>query len=254
MNRRHNAGFTLVEVMLAITILALIMGIVTTSTMTMFNTREMLQQRYERSQLVHNALERMSRELAMAYIAGPEHGGEALPGSPPPPVSAESADAVRRDEPVQFGFIGKDNVVNFTSFAHVRTQPDERSSHHAEIGYIVKRERDDDVGGLVSRLYRREDTTLDDNLERGGALQIMLPQIEELKLEYWDSGPVKLGTLEELAEGRWVRDWDTTRRDYSGRLPSRVRITLTLPPLPGQRDSETFTTQTQIGTSEVLEF
>lgn len=251
---KSSAGFTLVEVLLAITILATIMGVITASTISMFNTRELLQQRAERTQMVHNALDRISRELAMAYMAGPEHGGEELPGTPPPPVSADSADAVRRDEPVQFGLIGKEESVHFTSFAHTRTQPNERASHHAEIGYFIRSERDDDAGGIVKRLMRREDTTLDDKLDRGGSIQVMLPEIEELKLEYWDPGAVRLGTLEELAQGRWVSDWDTTRREFSGRLPSRVRITITLPPQPGQRDSEVFTTQTQIATSEVLEF
>ena len=251
-SRSRSRGFTLIEVLLAITILATIMGVITASTMSMFNTRELLQLRYERSQMANNALDRMARELAMAYMAGPEHGGEDLPDDPREPLTADDPDAQRRGERVKFGFIGRKDSVHFTSFAYVRTQPNERASHHAEIGYTLRANRDS--GALARQLVRREDTSLDSNLERGGNLQVMLPEIERLELEYWDAGPVRLGTMEEIAEGRWVKDWDTTRREHSGRLPTRVRIRLTLPPLPGQRDSEVFMTQTQIGTSEVLEF
>ena len=48
--------------------------------------------------------------------------------------------------------------------------------------------------------------------------------------------------------------WDTTRREQAGRLPTRVRITLVLPPTSRMEDPETFTTQAQIYTTEVLEF
>lgn len=256
-HKKYARGFTLIEVMLAITILATIMGIIAATTSSMFNTRELLSARYERMQMARNAMNRMSSEFAMAYIAGPDHGGEEIPGQL---VGGNNAGGnndepiVRTQEQIQFAFIGKDDRVNFTAFAHVRTQPNEKASHNAEIGYYIRSERDAATGRIVRQLVRREDTTLDGDVTRGGVVYVMVPEVEDVTFEYWDTGAVKLGTVEEVAEGRWVKDWDTTRREFAGRLPTRVRITLELPPQEGQRDKEVFVTQTQVHVTEVLEF
>lgn len=251
-----NAGFTLAEVLIAISILVSITALMWVAISSMFNSRAFFEERAERFQIVRNAMGRMSQELASAYVAGPQHGGEEIPGEErdPTELNEEEAQAAFSREPIQFGMIGKDNRVDFTAFAHVRTQPNELTSHHSEISYFIRRERDDATGEFVEALVRREDTSPDDRLERGGTIFVMIPEVEDVKFEYWDPGQVQLGTLEEIAEGRWITEWDTTRRDFAGRLPSRMRITVTL---PGQRDgddAEKFSTQVQIATTEVLEF
>lgn len=256
--RRHpsQAGFTLVEVLIAISILVSLTALMWITISSVFQAREYFGQRYERFQIVRNAMGRMTTELSSAYMAGPMHGGEELPGEErdPTELSEEEIQRLFMTEPIQFGFIGKDDRVDFTSFAHVRTQPNERSSHHAEISYFVRRERDDVTGDFVQQLVRREDISPDDDITRGGTIFVMVPEVEEVEFEYWDAGQVQVGTMEEVAEGRWVKDWDTTRREYAGRLPTRVKITVTLPPQRDGDDDEIFTTQTQIGATEVLEF
>lgn len=250
------AGFTLIEVMVAISILVSITALIWVTMSSMFSAREYFQTRYERFQIVRNAMSRMSTELAAAFMAGPQHGGMELPGQERDPTELEQADALRSigQQPIQFGFMGTDERVDFTAFAHARTQPYERSSEYAEISYYTRRERDELTGDAVRQLVRREDTTPDDRLDRGGTIYVMVPDVDEVEFEYWDPGQVQVGTLEEVAEGRWVTDWDTARREYSGRLPTRVRVTVTLPPQRDGDEPETFVTQTEIGASEVLEF
>ncbi len=259
---RHNLtaptarGFTLVEVMIAVAILATLTALVWGTIANVFNTRDYFEARNERTQIVRMAMDRMAMELSSAYMAGPDHGGEVIPGQEPPPPTDEE-EAQRRllaREPIQFGFIGKEDSVNFTSFAYVRTQEGERRGHHAEIGYSIRTRVDEATGERARQLVRREDPTYDDDITRGGALYVVVPEIERISFEYWDPGEVRIGTMEELADGRWVRDWDTTRREHAGRLPTRVRITMTIPPQGERGDAETFVTQTQLAITEVLEF
>lgn len=254
--RTTQRGFTLIEVMIAITILAVIMGLVGAMSRTTFNTRDILNERFERYQVVRNAMNRMSTEISMAFIAGPDHGGEEIPGAPTQQPSEEEELAARSRDPIQYAFIGRRDRVNFTSFAHVRTQPDERSGYSAEIGYEIRSVRDPQTRELVKSLVRREDVSLDDKVERGGRVYTMVPRLESVKFEYWDAGPARVGeeARDAVTQGRWVSEWDTTRNDQAGRLPPRVRITVVIPPTEGRRGTETFQTQTQIGVTEVLEF
>lgn len=255
----HNAGFTLVEVMLAVAILAALTALMWASIANMFTTRDIVEERAERYHQVRVTMNRMVKEIASAYMAGPEFGAEELPGED---LFAGLSDEELADEQafessgnprIQLGMIGRDDELHFTSFAHVRTMDRERSSDHAEIAYFVRRGKNEE-GDSVKMLMRREDTTADDRLDKGGIVYKMLPDIEEIEFEYWDPGSVELGTFEEIAQGRWVKDWDTTRREQAGRLPTRVRIRLTLPAPNERSQPEVFVSQAEILTTEVLEF
>ncbi len=259
LRQRPQAGFTLIEVLLAVSILAVITGIMWVSVSNMFQTRDFMQKRFQRYQTMRVSMDRMARELASAYVAGPEHGGEPLPGEEQDKNdSGDDSSGThvlqQLQDPVQFGMIGRDDRLDFTAFAHIRTLAGEKTSEHAEIGYFTERHRDD-KGDLVTALMRREDTTLDDDITGGGRIYTMIPDIDDVQFEYWDPGPVKLGTMKEMAqEGKWVDEWDTTRTEFSGRLPTRVRITVTLPPMDEHGRKETFSIETELGSTEVLEF
>ena len=251
-----HAGFTLVEVMIAVSILVSLSALMFVTISQVFNAREFFETRAERFQVARNAMGRMTIEIASAYIAGPDHGGEEIPGMEvdQTKLSEEEAAAMFAREPIQYGFIGKDDALHFTSFAHTPTSFGVQTSHHAEIGYFVRSERDPVTDEIVDQLVRREDTSPDDRLERGGTIFVMIPSVEEVEFEYWDPGEVKVGTMEEVAEGRWVSDWNTTRREHGGRLPTRVRMTITLPPQRDGDEPEPFVTQVEIAATEVLEF
>ena len=257
---RKGRGFTLVEVLLAISILAALTLLAWGAMNQMFISEQVVEERQERDRMVRLAMNRMAMEMSMAYIAGPEYGGEPIPGEDDPfdlmGDDEEESDAWAGsafDEPVQFGMIGGDDYVHFTSFAHRRIMEGERASHHAQIGYFVDNHTNDD-GDVVRRLRRRSSTEFDDDLSRGGTVHTMIPEIEDIRFQYWDPGEAELGTEQEVVDGRWVSDWDTTRREFAGRLPTRVKITLTLP-APGPRARpQIYTTQTTLGVSEMLEY
>jgi prepilin-type N-terminal cleavage/methylation domain-containing protein len=258
--RSNNAGFTLVEVLIAVAILASLTALMWASIANMFSTRDAIEKRTDRYHQVRVTMNRMAKEIASAYVAGPEFGGEEIPGEETFGVGAdgeqseeEAMMAAQGQEPSQFGMIGRDDELHFTGFSHVRTMPREKASQHAEIGYFIRSERNEE-GDLVDMLMRREDVSADDDLTKGGVIYKMLPEVESIEFEFWDPGKVELGTFEEIAQGRWVKEWDTTRREYGGRLPTRVKIRLTLPAQGPNSEPEVFVTQTLIHTTEVLEY
>jgi hypothetical protein len=102
---------------------------------------------------------------------------------------------------------------------------------------------------------RREDTTLDDDITEGGKVYVLIPKVEEVQFEYWDPGETKLGqSQEDRARGNWVDDWDTRNEEYHDRLPTRIRVTVTLPPQNDAREEETFSTQTKVMINQLLEY
>ena len=255
LRRGGQRGFTLVEVLLAVTILATLSVLTWTSISQMFKTEEIVMERQERYRMVRLAMTRMADEISMAYLAGPDHGGEIIRGE----EMLYETDArfqgpsARYFEPVQFGMIGRGEHLHFTSFGHVRTVEGERASHHAQIGYFLDTHTNE-RGDVVTRLRRRASSDFDDDLTRGGTVHTMIPEVEHIRFEYWDAGEPELGTAREIALGRWVSEWDTTSRQFAGRLPPRIRITLTMPPAGPRGETETFVTQTTLGMPEVLEY
>jgi prepilin-type N-terminal cleavage/methylation domain-containing protein len=253
-SRRSQRGFTMIEVLISVALLASMSALAWAAVSNMFRAQEAFNARTERDLIVRNALARITNEIAAAYLAGPDQGGEQVPGQELDPTQITEEMRVRSNQaPYQFGMIGRRDRIDFTSFGYVRKRDDEAAGHHAEIGYSVRNGRDDQ-GNFVRQLVRREDTTVDDNLTRGGVSFVLIPEIQSLSISYWDAGEVKVGTAREVAQGRWVNEWDTTRRDYAGRLPHRVRVEITLPPLFEGSSDEVYTTQVQIPITEVLEF
>lgn len=254
-HRSRAPGFTLVEVLIAVTILAALTILAWASVHQIFVTQDVVEDRQERYRMVRLAMNRMATELSMAYLAGPDHGGEIIPGEE---SLFESDDEFRERswrnrEPLQFGMIGTSDQVDFTAFANVRILEDERTSHHTQLGYFAERHTNEE-GRQVMRLMRRSSPNFDSNLDRGGVVYTMIPEIESIRFEYWDPGDTEFGTARELAEGRWVNEWDTTNRRFAGRLPPRIRITLEMPARGPRGMPEVFVTQTTLGLTEVLEY
>lgn len=265
---------------MAIGILVSITVIVWGSIGLSFQSRAQMVESFDQFQSLRQAMDRMTRELSMAYISTHANRRENLP-DPKGLLEAELAasgegeidsaderlqDALAssiekqldqqkaRSHYYETAFVGKGQEVTFTSMAHTRTRAGERSSEQCEISYFVRtsRRRQKD-GRLVRELVRREDTTLDDDIEDGGVIYTLIDEVEDVKFEYWKQG--KEGDLED--GGRWVDAWDSRKAEYRGTLPRRVRMTITVP-RPGvergRDNTRTFTTQAQIMMTTALAY
>ena len=193
-------GFTLLEIILAVTVLALVGTMIYGGFSQTALNKARVEKDVDHSRIVHMALERMARELTMAFVS--------THVNPSPRPSRRGNGLHRKDH-------GKDDRIDFTSFSHRRLYRDAPESDQNEISYFVT-EHPDEPG--VQVLARREQNRIDENPRRGGKSQILVENVEEFNLEYFD--PL-------LTD--WVQTWDTEDvLAQPNRLPTQVRIRLTV--------------------------
>ncbi len=212
-------GFTLLEILIAIFLLSLI-GITTADMVVRSNSvhRAMVQV----NDLYHSArvvLDRMAREFASAYIAKP------LPG-PDKSRLPQTIFKAKEEFPI--------NRVTFSSFSHIRMVRNSPESDQCIITYYGKPSKD----GLY-KLFRRVKTVIDGEPEKGGISLELLDNVVKLEFRYWDKQKTD-----------WVREWDTTKIEYRGKLPPMVEIKLVLRDQYG-RNIE-FLTRTRIFMRELI--
>lgn len=194
-------GMTLVEVMVATAVLALVGSVVWAGfAQTSRNKREIIS-RADHDQKIRVALGRMQRELSMAYTSTHLNANPAL-------------------RPMLTAFVGTDrdgrDRIDFTSFSHTPLYRDAKESDQHELSYFIARHPDDTKEWVLAR---RQQTRLDDQPTQGGVVQILLDGIEAFDLEYLDP-----------QDWEWKRSWnaDPNSGREANRLPAQVRITLTM--------------------------
>ena len=211
-------GFTLLEIMLAVSVLALVGTMVYGGFSQTALNKARVEEDVDHSRIIHMALERMVRELTMAFVS--------THVNPSPDLRV-----------VETAFIGKDNGrddrIDFTSFSHRRLYRDARESDQNEISYFVTEHPDDPD---VQVLARREQNRIDDDPRRGGKSQILVENVEEFDIEYFD--PL-------LSD--WVQSWDTEDvLAQPNRLPTQVRILLAITDTRRRGEAQAFGTRVVI--------
>jgi general secretion pathway protein J len=211
-------GFTLLEVILAVTVLALVGTMIYGGFSQTALNKVRVEEDVDHSRMVHMALERMVRELSMAFVS--THTNPSLD------LRVVETAFIGKDH-------GRDDRIDFTSFSHRRLYRNARESDQNEISYFVT-EHPDDQG--VNVLARREQNRIDDDPRRGGKSQILVENVEEFNIEYYD--PL-------LSE--WVSTWDTEDvLAQPNRLPTQVRIRLAVKHPHRRGETQAFGTRVTI--------
>ncbi len=194
--RAHVAGVTIVEAMIAITILSMMGAMMYSGFVQSGRLRERIADSREQHHGVHAALNKMVRDLSMAYASTHENQANGNPT-------------------VQTAFVGTErgssDRLDFTSFGHRRLYRDAHESDQMEVSYFLAR-HPERRGEMV--LARREQNRVDDDPTEGGRVQILLEDVRGLNFEFLD--PQNL---------EWVQSWDTRQAiGQPNRLPTQVRI------------------------------
>ena len=211
-------GFTLLEIILAVAILAIVGTLIYGGFAQTSLNKARVEADVDHYRNVHMALERMAREVSMAFVS--------THVSPSLDLRVVNTAFVGSDH-------GQEDRLDFTSFSHRRLYRDAKESDQNEISYFVT-EDPDEPGARV--LARRQQNRIDEDSTRGGKSQILVRDVEEFNVEYYDP------LLNE-----WVSGWATDDRfGQPNRLPTQVRFRLTVrdPFRPGQK--QTFGTRTSI--------
>ena len=193
---RRERAFTLLEIMVAVAIMALISVMLWYSIAQTFKTIDIVQAPQDTFHQARQITSRVPNELAAAY----------LPFNLSPTAN------------VKYEFVGEDegdtDRIRFDTLAHTRLYRDVNESDQAEVEYYC--EPDSNEGGTY-RLFRRLDAVIDDRPDEGGHTLLMAEGVKEFQLSYYDPN-----------RDEWVEDWDTNRTDQSNRLPYAVRLKVTL--------------------------
>ena len=203
-------GFTLVEVLIAMGITAAMAVMTIGSLREIDHASEVARAQDERAAAARVALARFSREITMAFLS-------------------DNYDKKRYRDPLTL-FIGRDDEVLFTTFAHVRLYRDAKESDQSIVEY--KLDSDPDHSGEKA-LFRREKPRLDDEPDRGGTSNLVADHVTALRLQYWDA-----------KRKEWVREWTSRAVEHSDELPSRVRIELEM--TLADRRTEKYVTEARI--------
>ena len=193
-------AFTLVELLVAIAVLAMISVLIYSTFAGMKRSKEGLQRVNDRYREGRLAMSRISRELSSAFVSMHLPIDQAL-------------------APNRTAFIGRTGSpadrVDFTSFAHLRIDRNAHESDQAEIGFFGSPDPKKDG---VTDLVRRLSTSIDGDPGRGGRIDVLATDIDLFDLEYLDP-----------LTGQWTETWDTSQAiGQKDRLPLQVRIILVL--------------------------
>ncbi|MCE9583921.1 MAG: prepilin-type N-terminal cleavage/methylation domain-containing protein [Planctomycetes bacterium] len=204
---KREGGFTLLEVMLTITITAVMIGILYGVLIATLQAREKIEKAAETDEAGPVVLKLLADDLAAAFVPP-------VPDAPPPaegePAAVNPSYFVGKDAS---GSAGDADTLDFISSRDVWDPANQRVADFAEVGYFLRPNPDDTT---LSILVRREDPYVDDKPASGGTLQEMYNRVKTLKLQYFDGKD-------------WLDKWGDVDAQKKT-LPQIVKITLIIVP------------------------
>ncbi len=193
-------GFTLLEILISISILAVIMTFVYMSFFTAFRTKSYVEHRNEIYQIGNQIMSHLKRELASAYL-------DVTPaGTISPYTYFVGVKDVWNDNPMDKLF--------FTTMAHVNIPVgnEVQGSDYAAIGYDTQLNENKDAVYLI---HREQPFFTADPLTQGPGF-IITKSVQSFEIYYFDAGTKQ-----------WFDQWDT-RIQGQNHLPYAVLIQLVL--------------------------
>jgi general secretion pathway protein J len=193
-------GMTMIELMVAIGILAMVAVLIHGVIDSLSRGRKGEGMRAERAHEGREAMQRIVRDLSGAFLS-----------MHVPPVPALMTERT--------AFVGKSTPpydrLDFTAFAHLRTERDSHESDQAEVGYFVV--KDPDVPEKMD-LVRREQTPIDYEPLKGGVVNVVAEDVDKFDVRFLDP-----------QTSQWVETWDSMQvTGQPNRLPFEVDIMLVL--------------------------
>lgn len=196
---RRAAGFTLIEVLLAMAITATVMVTVATTFHVLLNARDLVDDLAESTEAGPRILNLIERDLQGIWAYNVKNNA-VFRGRD---LDVNGRDADRMD------FLTTTDAVGFV----LDNQNQPRKPTICEVGYWFKpnpRYRD------VFEMWRREDPMVDDDLLTGGTFQLVHDRVKSFKVTYYRT----LGY-----EAKEEVEWDSSVEDA---LPKRIKLEFTI--------------------------
>lgn len=202
-------GFSLIELMVAMVLMAMMGTLLMTSINSSIKARDKVEEISGRYQMIRQAMTRMSREISMAYLS--KH--------------------INLLDPTYITqFRGKKDSLYFSAFGNVVRQKDAKESDEQVLGFYLL-EKDG-----KKNLMRKHQANLNLDVESGGRAQILCPDVQKLEFSYFDEQQNKweeewVSDPSSLVSQGTIGDQDDQPKSPAQKqwlLPSFVRITLSV--------------------------
>jgi prepilin-type N-terminal cleavage/methylation domain-containing protein len=254
----NKKGFTLLEVVIALTILAVLTIAATTSLQQGLKAKVKIQDQIEDMSMVRDSLRIIERDINLTYHytdiemeflaevacrsrtqpigTPPPNGG--FPSPQPPPIPGQNPqqnlpaclEAFPHDPKViakyQFRhdpetqFFGHAETLDFVTMNVSRLGETEVMADFAKVGYSLKPCKKPDGSSAGQCLVRRFSSIVEGDVSKGGEDTVMVEHVTEFKLRYFGKG-----------KQDWNSDWSSGKGGdgaTKGNFPQAVEITLTI--------------------------
>ena len=224
MSKRTRNGFTLIEVMIALSLVAIMMAIAYGTASKSMKAKKSYEKTQDRYREVRFAQALIVRDLGMAFLSSNEDRNQMEPRTQFVGASGGDTDSV-----------------TFSSMGHTPLYADANESDQTVITYKVEPSKEDrGKDDLIRRETRRLPSLQETVQGTAGQADVLLGGIEKFKLEYWDA-----------KDREWQDSWSTqnTNGDVP-RLPDRVKITIVF--LDDEDKEIKLVTQARLSITEML--
>ena len=189
-------GFTLIEVLIAISIISIIIGALYGVYISNVKGIQITQQNSSIYQTARAVLDRMKKDLECAYLSSK--------------VSKKSAlGMISEDKEIEGSPADR---IDFTALTHIYSKQDNLTTDLCEVGYFLK--KDPDTNLFI--LYRRDSGIVDTDLCHGGRIDELAYMVKGFDLEFIDK------------QGDRFKYWNSLKGVHKNELPSLIKIKLIL--------------------------
>jgi prepilin-type N-terminal cleavage/methylation domain-containing protein len=229
----NKKGFSLIEVILAISILSTLSVLVATSLGRALKARTKIQAEVQGVSGLRDAVKIMRADIYLAYnhydfekeILDAAKKTTPRPGQPTPPVpnpndpNAPPQRENQREDP-KTDFVGETDQINFVTLNNGRFLANDIQADFVEIGYSLKSCKNLSKDTTSQCLFRRVQKVLDKDVTKGGTESVLLENVKEFSMRYTGDG-----------KKDWQKEWKTVGGDddsTKGIFPDAVEITLAI--------------------------
>lgn len=229
--RKATAAFTLLEVILAITILAT-MALISTQALTRaLKARTKIQAEVDDVSALRDSLRMIRADINLAFHHRDfEKEMQDLATKPASPTTTTTPFGgnlpqgpqrqTKRHDPTTT-FVGDESQVNFVTLNSGRMSSAIVQADFIEVGYSLKSCNNLTTNKASSCLYRRTQNIIDEDVKTGGNEIVMLENVSEFKLRY-------IGETKQ----DWVNEWNSSNTAVDGgtrgRFPESVEVSLSI--------------------------
>ncbi len=204
-NLRHiqnQKAFTLIEILVAVGLMAVMFVMMGTSMNDVATTRNTVLAQAAQLHALEVTFSRFFNDINTAFLA--------------------DTSFVNKAEVQEIEFVGDAQSLNFATLSGIHYIEDKHDSEQHQVGYFLKDREDGDKA-----LMRRSTDFLLPEVDKGGLAFELMGQVQSVQFEFYDSN-----------KKTWKTDWDTKSVTYAGRLPQTVKVTLVSYAMPQDADDE----------------